>query len=80
MQRLGRASAVGIELAVAVIGCLLAGTWADTKLGTGPWLALAGLILGSLAGFRSLWRAAQASAAEDDEPPGPPPGPPEPPS
>jgi F0F1-type ATP synthase assembly protein I len=77
MQRLGRASAVGIELAVAVIGCLLLGAWADRRFGTDPWLALAGLLVGSLAGFRSLWRAAQASAADDDEPPGPPPGPPE---
>lgn len=58
---------VGIELAVAVIGCLLAGWWADGKLGTTPWLSLAGLILGSVVGFRSIWRAAQMAAREDED-------------
>lgn len=55
-------------MAVAVIGCLLLGHWADGKLGTDPWLALLGIILGSIAGFRSLLRAARSG---DDDPPPP---------
>lgn len=61
----GRASAVGIELAVAVIGCLLAGWWLDEQLDTSPYLALAGIILGSVVGFRSVWRAAKEAAEEE---------------
>lgn len=53
---------------MAVIGCLLLGHWADGKLGTDPWLALLGIILGSIAGFRSLLRAARSG---DDDPPPP---------
>ena len=60
----GRASSVGIEFSIAVIVFLLFGWWLDGKLGTQPWLTLAGLGLGSLVGFRALWRVAQE--VEDD--------------
>lgn len=61
-----RASAVGIEFSIAVVACLLFGWWLDGKLGTEPWLTLAGLGLGSLVGFRALWRVAQDSHTEED--------------
>jgi hypothetical protein len=64
----GRASTVGIEMAVSVIGCLLLGHWLDGKLGTDPWLSLVGIILGSIVGFRALISAAKT---EEDEPPPP---------
>lgn len=62
----GRASAMGIEIAVAVIGCLLAGWWADGKLGTAPWLTLLGIFLGTVVAGRVVWRAAKEAAAEDE--------------
>ena len=61
--------AVGIELAISTTVGLLMGRWADDKLGTEPAFTLFGLILGVIAGFRSLIRAARkasAKASEDD--------------
>ena len=52
---LGRASIMGLHMVSGVIvGCLL-GYGLDKWLGTGPWGAAAGLILGVGAGFRNLW-------------------------
>lgn len=53
------AAGVGIEMAVAVIGCMLAGHWADGKLATSPWLALTGVVLGSVVGLKAVLRAAK---------------------
>jgi F0F1-type ATP synthase assembly protein I len=72
MRAAGRVSAIGIEFAAAVIVCLLIGYWADGKLGTSPWLAVAGIILGSGIGFRAVYGAAktmqrQAEAENEKE-------------
>lgn len=48
--------AVGIQLALAVIGGLLLGNYADQKLGTAPWLTLIGLVVGFVGGFYNLIR------------------------
>lgn len=48
--------AVGFQLAATVVGGLLVGHWLDGKLGTTPWLALAGLTAGSIGGFYNLIR------------------------
>jgi len=65
------ASSVGLELGVAVIVSLLFGMWLDGKLGTTPWLMLAFLVIGLVAGFRNVLRAVaraeKAGAAEDRE-------------
>lgn len=53
------AAGVGIEMAVAVVGGMLAGHWADGKLATSPWLALAGVVIGSAVGLKALLRAAK---------------------
>jgi F0F1-type ATP synthase assembly protein I len=50
------ASSVGIELAVAVILPTLFGRWLDAKAGTGPWLMIALLVLGFVAGMRGVLR------------------------
>ena len=52
-----------MEFAFAVVGGLLAGWWADGKLGTDPWLTLGGVALGSFAGFWALYKAAQQMQA-----------------
>lgn len=69
MRATGRVSALGIEFGGAVIGALLAGRWLDGKLGTGPWLAVVGILFGSAAGFLAVYRTAKAmqKQAEADE-------------
>lgn len=46
--------AVGFQLAASVIGGLLLGGWLDKKWGTGPWLTVVGLLVGSIGGFYNL--------------------------
>lgn len=49
---------LGIEFAASFILCLFAGKWLDGKLGTAPYLMLAGLALGITVGFLNLYRTA----------------------
>ncbi|MEO1228635.1 MAG: AtpZ/AtpI family protein [Myxococcota bacterium] len=60
----GRLSSVGLELGLSVVGALLIGSWLDERLGTEPWLALTGVGLGFVAGFRSLLRTLARHQAE----------------
>ena len=58
-------SSMGLVL-VATVGVGIGiGTWLDSRLGTTPWLAAAGLLLGAAAGFLEMWR--MASRMADDE-------------
>ena len=72
LKAFARIGAVGIELALSVVIGLLAGRWLDGKLSTEPYLTLVGLILGVIAGFRSLYQTArkqtqtQAPPRDDD--------------
>ena len=61
----GRAAVVGIEFAMAVVVCLVGGYWLDQKLGTEPAITLVGLILGSVTGFRILWKLAKANEPDN---------------
>ncbi len=61
----GRASALGIEIGVAIVGGLVAGYWADGRFGTSPWLTLAGFGFGTLVAGRCIWRAAVEASKED---------------
>ena len=54
-----RHSAVGIEMGLSVVVGLLVGWFLDDYFGTEPWLLLVFLILGMVAGFRSMLRAAR---------------------
>jgi len=45
---------VGFQLAASVVGGLLLGNFLDQRWGTSPWLAMSGLILGSIGGFYNL--------------------------
>lgn len=47
---------LGIQLAAAVVIFLVAGVWADSKLGTSPLFTLLGLLLGSAGGFIKFFR------------------------
>jgi ATP synthase protein I len=62
------ASSVGLELGIAVVIGLLFGMWLDRRFGTEPWLMLAFLVIGLVAGFRNVLRAvARADKAAADE-------------
>lgn len=49
------ASSIGIGMVLAVFGGLFMGNWLDTKLGTLPFFTLILLLMGVVAGFRSLY-------------------------
>jgi F0F1-type ATP synthase assembly protein I len=60
---LGRVAGLGTELAIAVGLGLLAGRWLDSKLGTAPWLLMAGAALGGISAFWNLYRQVAVSNA-----------------
>lgn len=47
---------MGFQLAAAVVLFFLLGVWADSELGTAPWLMLAGLLLGATGGFVKFFK------------------------
>jgi ATP synthase protein I len=47
---------VGLQFAGSIVLFLFLGRWADERLGTEPWLLMAGVFLGAGAGFYSLYR------------------------
>lgn len=59
------ASSVGLELGISVLIGVLAGLWADGRWGTTPWLMLAGLVVGLVAGFRAVLRAVRRADRAD---------------
>jgi ATP synthase protein I len=63
------ASSVGLELGLSVVVGVLIGRWLDGRFGTEPWLMLAFLVLGLVAGFRGVLRAVRRAdrAAEAEE-------------
>ncbi|MBI2377734.1 MAG: AtpZ/AtpI family protein [Deltaproteobacteria bacterium] len=53
-RKYGRASALGIELVITIVGGLLLGQYLDERFGTGSTLTVVGMVLGTIAGFHSL--------------------------
>jgi F0F1-type ATP synthase assembly protein I len=60
-------SAVGLEFGVAVVIGMLLGRWGDSELGTGPWLLIAGTIVGFAAGIKGLIRGARRAERAERE-------------
>lgn len=58
---IGSYATVGLEFTLSVLVGLFGGRWLDSKLGTEPWLAILGFGFGAAAGFRAIYRAAQAA-------------------
>lgn len=50
----GRVGSIGIEIVIATLVGYAGGLWLDRVCGTSPYLKIAGLILGILAGFKGL--------------------------
>lgn len=63
-RELGKYSALGLELAIAVVIGLAVGYYLDKWLGTGPWMTVIWLGIGFAAGVRSLYRAAVRSGKD----------------
>ena len=61
-----RLSSVGLTLAISVAIGALGGWWLDGYLGTGPWLTVVGLVLGSAAGFYELVREVNRPSDSDE--------------
>ena len=51
---------VGLEFGLSLLVGLFGGRWLDGKLGTGHWLTFIGFGFGVAAGYRAIYRAAQA--------------------
>lgn len=56
LTTLGVYGAIGFQLAIAVVVGVMLGRWLDARWGTTPWLTIAGMLLGSGAGFWNLIR------------------------
>jgi ATP synthase protein I len=52
---------VGLEFGLSLLVGLFGGRWLDTKLGTAHWLTFIGFGFGVAAGYRAIYRAAQAA-------------------
>jgi F0F1-type ATP synthase assembly protein I len=58
----------GIQFAVTAALCTAAGWWLDGRLGSSPWLLMAGGIVGAVGAFYRLYRTLIDVAADGDEP------------
>ena len=58
---------IGLQFAIAVVGFLLLGQWADRKLGTAPVFLLIGVFIGGAGAFYSMYRRISAAQRADDE-------------
>ena len=67
VRELGRYTGFGLAWALSVLFFLLIGYWLDGRLGTLPWLTIAGAFLGAAGGFLSLYRGITAAAADEEE-------------
>lgn len=56
---MARASSIGLQFGISIAIGALAGNWLDKRFGSEPWLLLAGVLFGSAAGFRDLYRLAK---------------------
>jgi len=59
IQAAGMLASVGLVLVVSVMLGFFLGRWLDSRLHTEPWLTLAGLALGTAAGFMEMFRIAK---------------------
>jgi len=56
LQALALTTTIGMELAITVVLGYFGGRYLDQLLGTGPWLLLAGVIIGLAVGTVSVYK------------------------
>jgi ATP synthase protein I len=61
-----RMMGVGLQFAGSIVLFLLLGQWLDARLGTEPWLLITGVMVGSTAGFYSLYRQLMSETRPPD--------------
>ena len=47
---------LGLQFGLSIVLFMFAGKWLDDRLGTEPWLMVAGVFLGATAAFYSMYR------------------------
>jgi F0F1-type ATP synthase assembly protein I len=52
----GEHMGAGLQFAASIALFLFLGMWLDRRLGTDPWLLIAGVMVGGTAGFWSIYR------------------------
>ena len=57
----------GVQFVVAILLFLYVGKWADSKLGTAPWLLMLGVFVGAGTGFYSFYRRIMAASRGDGD-------------
>ena len=68
---LGRYAGLGFQFAGTLCAFGALGWWLDTKLGSSPWLLIAGVFLGATGAFVALIRAVGAPTRTPRAPRGP---------
>jgi ATP synthase protein I len=66
-QGLSFAFRIGTELVVSTVVGALLGYLLDSWLGTRPWIMVAGVLLGAVTGFRSVYQIATRSAPPEEK-------------
>ena len=61
-RTVGRYTGFGLTWALSVLLFLWIGYWLDGRLGTLPWLTIAGAFLGAAGGFVSLYKGLVAAS------------------
>jgi ATP synthase protein I len=54
----------GVQFVVSILLFLYIGKWLDAKLGTAPWLLMAGVFVGAGAGFYSFYHRIMAASRD----------------
>lgn len=62
-----RLMGLGLQFVIAILLCLYAGMWLDSKLHTAPWLMLIGALIGAGAGFYSMFRVLMSEEKRMDD-------------
>ena len=62
----GQFAGHGLTFVIAILGGLYLGQWLDRKLGTDPWLLIAGVFIGAGASFYSMYSKLMAAQARED--------------
>ncbi len=63
---LGPFLTLGLQLAASVVVCFFLGRWLDGVFHTEPWLMLAGLLFGTVAGLYNFLKAAVTAGKKAD--------------